>query len=350
MVDILPGIILLTIVVALLFDISNGWNDSANAIATVVSTRVLSPAQAVSLAAIMNMLGAFMSTAVAKTIGKGIVKIEAFELKTIGQAGEIAVPEEVKILVIAALLAGFIWNAVMTQVGLPVSASHALIGSLMGAAFSYKGLAILNLVGLKKIFLALLISPVLGVLIGYLLMKLILIFFGHHSPGNLNKYFGKLQLLSSGFMAFGHGSNDAQKVMGIIALSLFSGGFMGSSDFYIPLWVIVICGAAMGLGTALGGWKVIKTVGVKMLKLEPVHGFAAETAATAIIVGASQLGVPVSTTHVISTSIMGVGATRRLSAVRWGVAGKILMAWIFTLPFCFLFAWLGFKILSQILI
>jgi PiT family inorganic phosphate transporter len=333
MAELIPGIILITVLVAVLFDISNGWNDSANAIATVVSTRVLSPAKAVFMAATMNMLGAFFTTAVAKTIGKGIVN-----------------PQELQgapLVIIAALIAGFIWNTAMTRFGMPVSASHALIGSLIGAAFSYKGMAILNLAGLRKIFLALLISPVLGVFVGYVFMKIILKLFGRHSPGALNKNFGILQLFSSAFMAFSHGSNDAQKVMGVITLSLFSGGFISTMD--VPLWVIALCGSAMGLGTALGGWKVIKTIGLKMLKLEPVHGFAAETAATAIIVGASHLGLPVSTTHVISTSIMGVGATRRLSAVRWGIAGKILMAWVFTLPFCALLAWFFFKILSQII-
>jgi PiT family inorganic phosphate transporter len=173
-------------------------------------------------------------------------------------------------------------------------------------------------------------------------MKMILKFFGTLPSGTVNKHFGRLQLLSSGFMAFSHGSNDAQKVMGIITLSLVSGGYLNSVD--VPFWVILICALAMGLGTALGGWKVIKTMGVHMLKLEPVHGFAAETSATAIILGASHFGLPVSTTHVIATAIMGVGATKRLSAVRWGIAGKIVLAWIFTLPACALLAWLLCKI------
>ncbi len=324
-------IIIITVFIAILFDISNGWNDSANAIATVVSTKVLTPIKAVLMAATLNFLGAFFTTAVAKTIGKGIVDPSGIT----------------ETVIISALIAAFLWNALMTVFGLPVSASHALIGSLIGAAFAFGGIDILNLYGLKKIFLALLISPVLGVFFGFFFMKAILVFFGRYSPRAINRNFGILQLFSSGFMAFSHGSNDAQKVMGIITLSLFSGGIIDSIE--VPLWVMVTCAAAMGLGTAFGGWKVIRTLGVKMLKLEPVHGFAAETAATAIILGASHIGMPVSTTHVISTSIMGVGATRRLSAVRWGIAGKILTAWIFTLPCCALFAWFINKVLSQIL-
>ncbi len=314
-------VVVLTVALAILFDISNGWNDSANAIATVVSTRVLSPAQAVALAAGMNILGAFLTTAVAKTIGKGVVDPKA-------------VTETV---VAVALFSGFAWNAAMTRLGLPVSASHALIGGLIGAAYAYGGREILNREGIIKIFIALVTSPILGMIFGFLFMKLIMKLFGTLSVGMVNRYFGKLQILSSAFMALSHGSNDAQKVMGIITLSLVSGGYIPSLD--VPFWVILICALAMGLGTALGGWKVIKTMGVSMLKLEPIHGFAAETSATAIILGASHLGLPVSTTHVISTSIMGVGATRRLSAVRWGVAGKIVLAWVFTLPACALFAW-----------
>jgi len=314
-------VILVTIVLAILFDISNGWNDSANAIATVVSTRVLSPQRAVLMAASMNILGAFFSTAVARTIGTGIVDPSG-------------ITESV---VASALLAGFVWNGAMTFLGLPVSASHALIGSLMGSAAAYGGWGILNVHGLQKIFTALLVSPVVGLAFGFVFMKFILRTFGHHSPGTVNRSFGRLQLVSSAFMAFSHGSNDAQKVMGIITLSLFSGGLISSVD--VPKWVVLMCAVAMGLGTALGGWRVIRTLGVRMLHLQPVHGFAAETAATAIILGASHVGLPVSTTHVISSTIMGVGSTGRLSAVRWGIAGKIGAAWILTLPACILLAY-----------
>jgi PiT family inorganic phosphate transporter len=314
-------IVIFTVVLAVLFDISNGWNDSANAIATVVSTRVLTPAQAVMLSAAMNILGAFLTTAVAKTIGKDVVDPKAIT----------------EIVVAAALFSGFAWNAAMTKLGLPVSASHALIGGLIGASVSYGGTKILNISGIIKIFTALITSPLFGIIFGFVFMKVILKAFGTLPAGTINRHFGKLQILSSSFMAFGHGSNDAQKVMGIITLSLVSGGYLQSVE--VPFWVVLICALAMGLGTALGGWKVIKTMGVSMLKLEPIHGFAAETSATAIILGASHMGLPVSTTHVISTSIMGVGATRRLSAVRWGVAGKIVLAWVFTLPACALLGW-----------
>ncbi|HAS54494.1 MAG: inorganic phosphate transporter [Nitrospirae bacterium GWC2_57_13] len=313
--------LILIIIVALLFDISNGWNDSANAIATVVSTKVLSPLAAVSMAAAMNIAGAFLTTAVAKTIGTGIVDPSFINDN----------------LVMAALLSAFAWNTVMTLIGLPVSASHALVGGLVGAAVAHGGTAILNYNGITKILMALLISPFFGILIGFAFMKLIASVFANSVPGRVNKYFGRLQILSSAMMAFGHGSNDAQKVMGIITMALLSRGIITTLE--VPTWVILSAALAMGVGTFFGGWKVIKTIGVKMLKLQPVHGFAAETSATFIIVGASALGLPVSTTHVISTAIIGVGATTRLSAVRWGVAGKIVLAWVLTLPVCIGFAW-----------
>lgn len=321
--------LIIIIVLAILFDISNGWNDSANAIATVVSTKVLSPLAAVSLAATMNILGAFASTAVAKTIGTGIVDPAAIT----------------DIVVMAALFSAFAWNGLMTLVGLPVSASHALVGGIIGSAFAFGGVSILNIDGISKIFIALVTSPIFGLIIGYLFMKLILTLFGHLSPSALNKHFGKLQIISSAMMAFGHGSNDAQKVMGIITMALVSKGIQTTME--VPVWVIFTAAFAMGLGTFMGGWKVIKTIGVKMLKLEPIHGFAAEASATGIILAASQFGMPVSTTHVISTSILGVGSTKRLSAVRWGIAGKIVMAWILTLPFCSLLAWGLVKLLMH---
>jgi len=317
----MPELTIAIIALAILFDISNGYNDAANAIATVVSTRVLSPAQAVLLSVVMNILGAFLTTAVARTIGKGIVDPTAVT----------------ELVIISALFAGFLWNTFMTFLGLPVSASHALIGGLIGASVSFGGFMILNMPGLTKIFSSLLVSPVVGIVFGFVVMSLILRYLGTLPPHTINKYFGKLQIISASFMAFSHGSNDAQKVMGIITLSLVSGGFLKSVE--VPFWVILTCALAMGLGTALGGWKVIKTMGVSMLKLEPVHGFAAETSATAVILVASHLGLPVSTTHVIATAIMGVGATKRLSAVRWGIGKKIVNAWIFTLPACALLAW-----------
>jgi inorganic phosphate transporter, PiT family len=314
-------ILIVIIVLAVLFDIANGWHDCANAIATVVSTKVLSPMTAVILAATMNIVGAFLSTAVAKTIGAGIV-----DPKAITDA-----------VIIAALLSAIIWNLVTIIMGLPVSSSHALVGGIAGASVAHGGVAILNIPGILKILMSLLISPILGIVIGYLFMRLILHYFGGLAPGTIGKYFGRLQILSSSLMAFGHGSNDAQKAMGIITMALLAAGKINSLE--VPTWVILTCALAMGFGTLFGGWKIIKTLGVKMLKLEPIHGFAAETSSTAIIIAASHFGLPVSTTHVVSTAILGVGATKRLSAVRWGIAGKIVMAWILTLPVCITIAW-----------
>jgi PiT family inorganic phosphate transporter len=314
-------VLILIIILAVIFDIANGWHDCANAIATVVSTKVLSPMMAVVLAAGMNILGAFLSTAVAKTIGTGIV-----DPKAITDA-----------VLISALLSAILWNLITILMGLPVSSSHALVGGLAGAAMAYGGTGILNIGGILTILMSLLVSPIFGIVFGYLFMKLILRLFGQLSPGVIGKYFGRLQILSSSFMAFGHGSNDAQKAMGIITMALLASGKIHTLE--VPKWVILICAMAMGSGTLFGGWKIIKTLGVKMLKLEPIHGFAAETSSTAIIIAASHFGLPVSTTHVVSSAILGVGATKRLSAVRWGIAGKIVMAWVLTLPVCIVMAW-----------
>jgi PiT family inorganic phosphate transporter len=307
-------LILVVVGVALLFDFSNGWNDAANAIATVVSTRVLSPLQAISMAAVMNFIGAFMGTHVAKTIGTSMAEPEYITL----------------VVVLAAMGSAFLWNAAMTFMGLPVSASHALIGGIVGALTMSSGIQALKLGGLAKIFTALLISPILGFIIGLILMWLINVIFHSRNPASISKHFGRLQLVSAAFMALSHGTNDAQKVMGVITMALLAGGFI--TTFQVPVWVIIAAGSAIALGTAIGGWRVIKTLGVGMYHMRPVHGFAAETSASAVILGASGLGLPVSTTHVITSCILGVGATRRLSAVRWGVVGKIMVAWIFTLP------------------
>jgi len=323
-------LIVAIIIIAILFDISNGYNDAANAIATVVSTRVLKPFHAVLLAGCLNVAGAFFSTAVAKTIGKGVVDPNAIT----------------QIVIISALFSGFLWNTLMTKFGLPISASHALIGGLIGASVSYGGIKILNIEGITKIFSSLLISPLLGIVFGFIFMSLLLRLFGLLPVSVINKYFGKLQIISASFMAFSHGSNDAQKVMGIITLSLVSGGYLHSVE--VPYWVVLICALAMGFGTALGGWRVIRTMGVNILKLEPIHGFAAETSSTIVILGASHLGLPVSTTHVIASAIMGVGATKRLTAVRWGIGRKIVNAWIFTLPVCAIMAWIMCSILRFI--
>lgn len=314
-------ILILIIILAVFFDVANGWHDAANAIATVVSTKVLSPLVAVSLAAAMNILGAFLTTAVAKTVGSGIVEPKAVT----------------DLVIISALLSAILWNIITILMGLPVSSSHALFGGIAGAAAAHGGASILNGTGIVKILTSLLISPVIGIIVGYLFMRLVLSLFGQLSPGVISRYFGRLQIVSSSFMAFGHGSNDAQKAMGIITMALVSGGAIHSLE--VPKWVVLLCALAMGFGTLFGGWKIIKTLGVKMLKLEPIHGFAAETSSAAIIVTASHWGLPVSTTHVVSTAILGVGATKRLSAVRWGIAGKIVMAWVLTLPVCIGMAW-----------
>jgi len=324
----MPEILILIIVLAVLFDIANGWHDCANAIATVVSTKVLSPMQAVVLAATMNIIGAFLTTAVAKTMGSGIVDPKAIT----------------DTVLIAALLSAILWNLITILMGLPVSSSHALVGGVIGATVAYKGMALLNYAGILKILTSLLISPIFGIVIGYAFMKLILFLFGRLSPGVISKHFGRLQILSSSFMAFGHGSNDAQKAMGIITMALLAAGQIQTLE--VPKWVVLICAMAMGFGTLFGGWKIIKTLGVKMLKLEPIHGFAAETSSAGIIMAASYFGMPVSTTHVVSTAILGVGATKRLSAVRWGIAGKIVTAWVLTLPVCIGMAWAIMKVLS----
>lgn len=306
--------LIVIIIVALLFDFTNGWNDSANAIATVVSTRVLSPASAVIMASILNFAGAFLSTKVAKTIGGGLVD-----------------PSVVTPLVIlAAMIAATLWNGSMSLLGMPVSGSHALIGGLIGAVMYAQSVAVIKVHGVLTVLVALLVSPILGLIVGFIFMVSIMWLFRNVSMGKINRRFGRLQIISAGSMAFTHGLNDAQKVMGVITLALFSSGKITSVE--VPFWVIFACASMISLGTAIGGWKVIKTLGTGLLSLRPVHGFAAETAAVSVLSLSAWLGVPVSTTHIITSSIMGVGAAKRLSAVRWGIGQKILWAWIFTLP------------------
>ncbi|MDQ7834386.1 MAG: inorganic phosphate transporter [Humidesulfovibrio sp.] len=312
-----PLLLVAIVAVALFFDYTNGAHDSANAIATIVSTKVLSPKVAVVMAAVLNFAGAFMGDQVAKTIGSGIVNADMV-------AGSQA-------LVLAALLGAIFWNILTWYLGLPSSSSHALIGGLMGAAICYGGFDTLNYASiLKKVILPLVLSPMGGFFGGYLIMIILTWSFRHYKPRNVNSIFRKLQILSSAFMATSHGQNDAQKTMGIITLALFI--FHQIPAIEIPFWVKLVCAGAMGLGTATGGWKIVKTMGHKIFKLEPIHGCAAETAASIVITGASHFGAPISTTHVISTSVLGVGASKRLSAVRWGVAGSMVMAWIITIP------------------
>lgn len=322
------------IILALVFDYINGMHDSANAIATVVSTRVLAPRTALILSAALNFVGAFTSTAVAKTIGKGIVDPA---LVTNG-------------IVAAALIGAIFWNLLTWYYGIPSSSSHALIGGIIGAVLVEHGFAELNSAGILKIVKALIIAPIAGFVGGMILMIAIMWIF-HRSPaGKVNRWFKHLQLVSASFMALSHGSNDAQKVMGIITMALVGAGYYANQAFHIPTWVVLICATAMALGTAAGGWRIIKTMGVKMIRLQPVHGFAAETAAAVTILTASHMGAPVSTTHVISGSIMGVGSAKRFTAVRWGTAGQMGVAWVLTIPatagVAYLFG-LFFKLLSN---
>ncbi len=310
----LNGMLLLVVLLALLFDFSNGWHDSANAIATVVSTRVVSPLVAVVGAGILNIAGAFMSTAVAKMVGSGIVD-----------------PSTVTQQMVASALAGAIlWNLFTLLLGLPTSSSHALIGGMVGAAVTHGGWNTVKLSGLRSVLEAMVLSPFFGFAIGLSLMVLISWLFFRVPRGIATKIFKRLQLLSACFMAFSHGANDAQKAMGIITLALLSAGQIPSHD--VPGWVIGACAVAMGLGTAAGGWRIVRTLGMGIVKLEPVHGFAAETGAAAVLMVTAHIGLPVSTTHTITSSVMGVGAIKRLSAVRWGVTRRILYAWLFTLP------------------
>lgn len=321
------------VALALFFDYTNGAHDSANAIATIVSTKVLSPKVAVLMAATLNLIGAFMGEQVAKTMGSGIVNAEVVA----GCQG----------IVLAALIGAILWNLLTWYLGLPSSSSHALIGGLIGAAIAYSGFEALNFISIiRKVIIPLVLSPMAGFLGGYLLMVLLSWLFHKAKPRNVNSLFRKLQIVSSAFMATSHGQNDAQKTMGIITLALFLSHQI--PEIHVPLWVKISCALAMGLGTATGGWKIVKTMGHKIFKLEPVHGCAAETAAAIVITGASHFGAPISTTHVISTAVLGVGASKRLSAVRWGVAGSMVLAWIITIPASGLVAGLSFLLLQHL--
>jgi len=313
----IPLMLVAIVAIALMFDFTNGAHDSANAIATVVSTKVLSPRTAVCMAAALNLLGAFLGTQVAQTVGSGIVGPDVV-------AG-------CNILVLAALGGAIFWNVFTWYLGIPSSSSHALVGGLMGAAIAYRGWGAPSYASIgMKVILPLLLSPVAGFLFGYLFMVLVSWVFVKAHPKTVNHTFKKLQILSSAFMATSHGLNDAQKTMGVITLALVI--FKMQPEVIIPFWVKLSCAGAMGLGTAIGGWKIVKTMGHKIFKLEPVHGFAAEVAASITIMGASMIGAPISTTHTISTAVIGVGASKRFSAVRWGVAMNLVVAWVLTIP------------------
>jgi len=310
------SIIIITVGIALLFNFLNGMNDAANSIATVVSTKVLPPLVAVIWAAFFNFAAVFFfGVNVAKTIGTGIVEPSIIN----------------EYIVLAALIGSVIWTYACTFMGLPISVSHALIGGLIGPALIVGGTGILISSGIIKVALFIVLSPIIGLILGYFLMILTMLVFRNQAPMKVDHIFRGLQLVSSAVFSFGHGTNDAQKTMGIIAVLLFSTGRLGA-EFYVPLWVILTSYASISLGTLFGGWKVIKTLGLNLTDLKPVHGFSAETAGAITIIGSSLAGIPVSTTHTITGSIMGVGMTRRLSAVRWGIAWKIALAWVLTIP------------------
>ena len=314
--------LVLVILIALVFELANGFNDAANAIATVVSTRVMSPLQAVLLAAVMNFVGAVSGTAVAKTVGKGVVDPAAL-------SGEFGM-----VVVAGGVLAAAVWVFGATRVGMPVSGSHSLVSGVAGAGIVHSGWDVLVRAGITKIGLGLMFSPLLGFLFGYLIMLTIYWIFRSTTPALVTSIFGKLQMGTAAAMAFSHGSNDAQKTMGIItlALAVFYGWEANGIPFEVPLWVILVSGLVMGIGTYMGGRRVIHTLGVRIVTMRPPHGFAAESSAATVIEFASRTGIPVSTTHVITSSILGMGSTRRLSAVRWGVAREIVYGWVLTFP------------------
>jgi PiT family inorganic phosphate transporter len=323
-------VLIIIVILGLGFDFINGFHDTANAIATSVATRVLSPGQAVLMAAVLNVVGALTGTAVATTIGKGII------------APELASQE----LVIAALISAIIWNLITWWFGIPSSSSHALVFSIVGAGIASRGVDAIETDGVGKVLQGMVYSPIIGFLGAFLLLIGLLWLVARWRPYKVTRVFGRLQIASAAFMAYSHGSNDAQKTMGVITLALATYHGWSGDEFDVPFWVVISAATAMGLGTATGGWRIVKTMGLKVVELRPIDGFAAETAAATVIETASRLGIPVSTTHVISSAIMGVGATRRASAVRWGVAGRIVSAWVVTIPACVTLGWLIFEFID----
>jgi PiT family inorganic phosphate transporter len=308
-------VVILIIVVALVFDFTNGFHDTANAIATSVSTRALKPRTAVLLSAALNLAGAFLTTSVANTVGKGIVQTQAVTLALVG----------------AALVGAIAWNLITWRLGLPSSSTHALIGGLIGAMLVAHGPAFVQGQGIiNKVVVPGLVSPLAGLVVGFLVMLALYWLFRAWAPGPLNRTFRGAQVLSAAFVSFSHGANDAQKTMGVITLALVASHRL--DKFVVPPWVIAMSGLTIALGTYVGGWRIIRTVGQRIFRLQPVNGFAAQTSAAVILLVASLKGLPVSTTHVVSSAVMGVGSTRKLSAVRWGVAGNILLAWVLTIP------------------
>jgi PiT family inorganic phosphate transporter len=326
------AILIAVLGLAVLFDYINGFHDTANAIATSVSTRALKPQWAIAMSATANFVGALTGTAVAKTIGSGLI----------------APQSEGGVVVAAALVGAIVWNLLTWRLGIPSSSSHALIGGLLGASAAAVGFGAWQVGGiLGKVIFPLVGSPIAGFAIGFGLMVVIFNVFRRAHPKTMNDRFRRLQVLSAAYMAFSHGSNDAQKTMGVMTLALVSAGIL--PEFKVPLWGIILAASAISLGTAAGGWRIIRTMGSKVVKLDPVHGFAAETSAATIILGASTLGMPVSTTHVISSAILGVGSSDQFRAVHWGVARTIGVAWVLTLPAAGVVAALAYYLLSPIL-
>ena len=309
------SLIILVVVLALTFDFINGFHDTANAIATCVSTRAIRPGVAIIGTAILNFLGAMISTGVAKTIGGDIVTSASMINE---------------VIIVAGLIGAIVWNLVTWWFGMPSSSSHALIGGIIGAVIISVGVSALNGWGIRKIVLSLVISPVAAMLIGYILMKIVFAICHSYKPAKVNLTANRLQVISAALMAFSHGSNDAQKSMGIITLALLSGGFIGTLE--VPDIVKLLCAAAMAAGTSVGGWKIIRTVGGKIFKMHPIHGFTADLNSSLVIFSATLLHLPVSTTHVVSGSIMGVGSAERVKAVHWDVARQMVTAWVMTIP------------------
>lgn len=323
-------ITILIVIFALAFDFINGFHDTANAIATSVSTKALKPRQAIILAAVMNFVGAMTFTGVAKTITKGIV--DPFHLPD-GQT-----------VILAALIAAIAWNLITWYYGIPSSSSHALIGSIAGAAIASMGFGILNYSGFLKIIQALIFSPILAFVLGYIIYFIFKVVFKNLNLPKTNKRFRYFQIITAALQAYTHGTNDAQKSMGIITMALLAGNYLTTAE--VPFWVQFSCALAMGLGTSAGGWRIIKTVGGKIMKIRPVNGVAADLTGAAIIFGATFIHLPVSTTHVISSSILGVGASHRIRGVKWDTAQRMIITWFITLPISALLAGLTYFILD----
>lgn len=322
-------IILIVIILALAFDFINGFHDTANAIATSVSTRALKPRTAIMMAAVMNFLGAILFTGVAKTIG--------------GSVADPAKLDNGLEVLIATLLSAIIWNLITWWFGIPSSSSHALIGSLAGAVYVGAGPDKLNWSGFTTIVEGLVFSPLIAFVIGYIVMLVLKWIFARRSPHTVNKGFRSLQIVTAALQSFTHGTNDAQKAMGIITFALVTADFQDHME--VPLWVKLAAATAMALGTSIGGWKIIKTMGTKIFKIEPINGFAADISAASVIFGATLFHLPVSTTHAITSAILGVGSAKRFSAVRWSMAGRIVIAWVITIPIVFVMAGAIYKLL-----